>query len=1717
MIFEHFKRPLAGLVAASLLIGSACFEVFADEIKQIEPQEQITVTSTDVTNPSKTVTIKTEDGEYPVTDATTIYIDKGTTRTFKVYIGDGVENCDDGFVYSSSDSKKLGCSLVIDENDPLSAVLSVTGKSAGTYTVLVATLSGMANQKINVTVLDPITSIKLKCDGEEIEGDGVIANVNRRRTMTAVTTPSSTTDSVKWSVSDTTKAEISEDGVLTAKKPGTITVTATAVNSLYLLNDYTDAERAAYGLNQRTYSCSTYVTILEANPITNLGFDYEEGVPLKLNVNDIYDASAHLTTIEIRDPLNSSTDNIVWSSSDESVVKVNSTTGLLTVQNKSGFATITASTDSVEPVKASFVVNVYTPVSVLKFTQDSYLLDLNEKSTGNIIVVEDPETANEPLIWSIVDNNGIIEPIEFVDGETDNIKILRVKTLKTGVVKITASTDRTPTEKDPEPKNVSTTCEIEVVESAKDYTSLYVKEGTEPANVTYNGKEQKVAPVITDSVGNVLTEGKDYTITYSEDLVNAGKVTIAIVGVESASQYGKINLSYYILPADISGATLPTISDMTYNYGNELVPSSNPVIRFGTVQLFKDYDYTITYTNNTEVGQASANITGIGNYTGNTVIYYNIVPRAISSAKITTIDQQTYTGFEIIPDYTVTSGDVTLVEDVDYTVTYSNNINVGTASAVFSGIGNYNGTLNKTSFFKIIKKDVTKDSEVAIEEIPEQPYMGGMPVCPELVITYNGIILTEGIDYTLTYSNNLNPGTEASVTANFAKSANFSGSLTKNFTIVNRDVAVPASAIIATDTDGNDIANDTIIYLDTKEKMYIDIALDEPSADCDDALLVAIKTSNDNATVAFESYSRDGKTATISVTGKKGGSFMVQIFSLSGEVNKKLNFTILVPTTKVEIYYGNLNITSNGLSIPENHQCTLKSKLTPSNTTDVIEWSVDDTDKAEISEDGIFTAKRNGTVIVTAKVKPSENSPRGLYATTTVTIIKANPITQMNFPFKDISLKVSTTYEAAAVLNKSVLDTTNSSTDNITWSSDNTSVAKVDAQTGKVTILSKKGTAVITATTDSMTPVSASFTINTYTPVTSMKFSTANYTILTGETFDIILNENPVSANEEVKWTVSDESVLQIVDSSYDPQSYVQKLKVKALKAGDCQISAITVRVPTLNDPKPVQVEATCGAVVVDPINMSNITVTLSGTSFDYKGTAITPSVTVKYGDEVLTDKTDYTVSYSDNIQIGTAKVTVTGAGKYVGKIEKTFSIKLPGVSGLKVTKKDASSVTLQWAKNTYATGYVVERFDGSKWATAATITSNSTITTTITGLSSGSAEQFRVKASKTVGTQTYYSDPSAAVSTATDLVGVSGLKVSAKTNTSVTLQWTKNAYAAGYVIERYDAATKTWVKVTTLTSNTKVSYTVSGLKASTTYKFRISAYKGSVSSVYTELSVNTRPYTTTGLKAASKTNTTITLQWNKNISATGYVLDKYDGTKWVTIAKITSNSTVSYTVKGLAASRTYKFRLKAYKNYGSLAESSAFSYLNVNTRPYTTTGLKTVSKTNTSITLGWNKNISATGYVLDKYDGKKWVTVKKITSNSTVSYTVSGLSASKTYKFRLKAYKTIGTANESSAFTYINVNTRPYTTTGFKAKSVAKTSVTLQWNKNISANGYCIEKWDGKKWVQIKRYTSNANTSYTLSGLKSRTTYKIRLRAYKTISGVNEYSAYSNLTVKTV
>ena len=493
-----------------------------------------------------------------------------------------------------------------------------------------------------------------------------------------------------------------------------------------------------------------------------------------------------------------------------------------------------------------------------------------------------------------------------------------------------------------------------------------------------------------------------------------------------------------------------------------------------------------------------------------------------------------------------------------------------------------------------------------------------------------------------------------------------------------------------------------------------------------------------------------------------------------------------------------------------------------------------------------------------------------------------------------------------------------------------------------------------------------------------------------------------------------------------------------------------------------------------------------------------------KFGDWKTTKAATYTATGTKTKTCKVCKKTETAT---IAKLT------LAKVGGFKVKAKDSISITLQWNKNANASGYIIEAYNGKTWSQVTKIAKNSTLTYKVTKLSASKTYQYRIKAYKTEGKATAYSANSATLSVNTNPSGMSGYKIKSKTATSVTLQWNKNASATGYELQKWDG--KKWVALTKITKNSTTTYTIKSLKASTTYKYKIRAYKtigkATQYSGYTELSVNTNPTNMSGFKAKSKSYNSVTLQWNKNTSATGYELQKWDGKKWVALTKITKNSTTTYTVKSLKASTTYKYRIRAYKTIGKATQYSGYSAtLSVNTNPSNMSGFMVKSKSYNSITLQWNKNTSATGYELQKWDGKKWVTLTKISKNSTTTYTVKSLKASTTYKYRIRAYKTIGKATQYSSYKELSVNTNPTNMSGFKAKTKTATSVTLQWNKNTSATGYELQKWDGKKWVTLTKISKNSTTTYTVKNLKAVTTYKFRIRAYKTIGKTTQYSAYS-------
>ena len=363
----------------------------------------------------------------------------------------------------------------------------------------------------------------------------------------------------------------------------------------------------------------------------------------------------------------------------------------------------------------------------------------------------------------------------------------------------------------------------------------------------------------------------------------------------------------------------------------------------------------------------------------------------------------------------------------------------------------------------------------------------------------------------------------------------------------------------------------------------------------------------------------------------------------------------------------------------------------------------------------------------------------------------------------------------------------------------------------------------------------------------------------------------------------------------------------------------------------------------------------------------------------------------------------------------------------------------------------------------------------------------------------------------------VTGFASGSQTKSSAVLGWDKVSDADGYAVELYTGGK--WNEVFRTSDSSVTSCTVGSLKADSTYSLRIRAFKdtddGTVYSDYTRLAVKTKLANVAGLKAQGVTATAVKLDWARNAGATGYIIEQYKGGKWTQIAVTKNNYTLTFTVKGLAECTPYSFRVKAYKNDGGKTNYSDYVTVKASTLLGTVKNAKVTSTTGTWITLGWDRNTGATGYVLEQYKGGRWTEIAVTKNNTTLKFTVKGLRNDTTYSFRIKAYKTVGDTTTYGSYVRVVGTTDIPNVAKFTGSAVSASAVKLDWSKNDKATGYVIEQYKGGRWTEIKA-VDNDITEITVEGLAKGTAYTFRIKSVKTVDGADKSSEYASVKVKT-
>ena len=359
----------------------------------------------------------------------------------------------------------------------------------------------------------------------------------------------------------------------------------------------------------------------------------------------------------------------------------------------------------------------------------------------------------------------------------------------------------------------------------------------------------------------------------------------------------------------------------------------------------------------------------------------------------------------------------------------------------------------------------------------------------------------------------------------------------------------------------------------------------------------------------------------------------------------------------------------------------------------------------------------------------------------------------------------------------------------------------------------------------------------------------------------------------------------------------------------------------------------------------------------------------------------------------------------------------------------------------------------------------------------------------------------------------VTGFASGSQTKSSAVLGWDKVSGADGYAVELYTGGK--WNEVFRTSDSSVTSCTVGSLKGNSIYSLRIRAFAGTAYSDYTRLAVKTKLANVAGLKAQGVTATAVKLDWARNAGATGYIIEQYKGGKWTQLAVTKNNTTLTFTVKGLAECTPYSFRVKAYKNDGGKTNYSDYVTVKASTLLGTVKNAKVTSVTETWITLEWAKNDKATGYSIEQYKGGKWTVIATTKNNTTLKFTVKGLRNDTTYSFRIKAYKTVGDTTTYGSYVRIVGTTDIPNVAKFTGSAVSASEVKLSWSKNDKATGYVIEQYKGGRWTEIKA-VDNDITEITIEGLAKGTAYTFRIKSVKTVDGADKSSEYASVKVKT-
>ncbi|MCI9167303.1 MAG: hypothetical protein HFH01_03780 [Dorea sp.] len=240
--------------------------------------------------------------------------------------------------------------------------------------------------------------------------------------------------------------------------------------------------------------------------------------------------------------------------------------------------------------------------------------------------------------------------------------------------------------------------------------------------------------------------------------------------------------------------------------------------------------------------------------------------------------------------------------------------------------------------------------------------------------------------------------------------------------------------------------------------------------------------------------------------------------------------------------------------------------------------------------------------------------------------------------------------------------------------------------------------------------------------------------------------------------------------------------------------------------------------------------------SADYTGKQVKPDVKLEFEGKKLVSKKDYRLTYSNNINKGTAGIQIEGIGNFTGSRTVKFTIRF-GTPAIKVTSS-YSQIKLKWQKVKDASGYVLYRSTSpnSGFKKVKTYKSASQTSYSDTKAKFGKTYYYKARAYRNVRskkkTKKEYGVWSAAVSGKKQLGTVKIASAKCASETTAKLSWGKVTGAQGYEIYKCETKNGTYTYAGKV-SGGKVSYTAKKLKMGVKYYFKVKAFRKSGSKVH--------------------------------------------------------------------------------------------------------------------------------------------------------------------------------------------------------------------------------------------------------------------------------------------